>query len=216
MLKSFFVNMVEDFLRPLSGGLGFALRRWYYRNRLHACGKNVRIDTGVFFSAPENISIGNDVWIDKHSHLIAGWPGIAETKTRRIAMSNQDVQQGMIVIGDHAHIGIGTIIQGHGGVRIGNCFTASADCKIYSLSNDPSKCRMGTHNKDANGDIYYVITPVNIGDNVWLGINTTVIGNTIQNDCFIQPNSVVVSDIKAGSVAAGFPAQRIKPRFKTQ
>jgi acetyltransferase-like isoleucine patch superfamily enzyme len=213
MLKSFFLNLIEDVLRHISGGLGFALRRWYYRQRLHACGKQVRIDTGVYFSSPGDISIGNDVWIDKNCHLIAGWPGVKETRLKRIQNNAQQLQRGTISIGDHVHIGIGTIIQGHGGVQIGNCFTASAGCRIYSFSNDPFKCKAGTHNYEAGEQIFYVVSPVSIGNNVWLGINATVIGNTIHNDCFIQPNAVVVSDIEAGSIAGGFPAQRIKPRF---
>jgi acetyltransferase-like isoleucine patch superfamily enzyme len=213
MLSSFFINLFEDFLRNKSGGFGIALRRWYYSKRLYACGKNVRIDTGVYFSNAASISIGNNVWIDKNCHLIAGWPNTGESNLKRVSKNTQHAQQGTIVIGDNAHVGIGTIIQGHGGVYIGNCFTASADCKIYSFSNDPFKCRAGTHNSESN-EIFYVVSPVHIGNNVWLGINVTVIGNTIHDDCFIQPNAVVVADIEAGSIAAGFPAQRTKPRFK--
>ncbi|HEY7160862.1 MAG TPA: acyltransferase [Acidobacteriota bacterium] len=212
MLKSIFLNLIEDFLRNFSGSLGFALRRGYYKNRLANCGRQARIDTGVYFSNPGSISLGNNVWIDKNSHLIAGWPAIKEDSIKYKVSPTNNIERGKIIIGNNVHLGIDTIIQGHGGVSIGNNFTSSHGARIYSFSNDPYKCKSGTHHPDEK--IYYVLSPVDIRDNVWLGINVIVVGNTIHNDCFIQPGSVVTSDIAPNSIAAGFPAKRIKERFE--
>jgi acetyltransferase-like isoleucine patch superfamily enzyme len=212
MLKSFFQHRVEDFIRNISGRLGFALRRWYYGIRLDSCGKDLRVDTGVHFSNPGSISIGDHVWIDKNSHLIAGWPQVEDARVKYTDSNLNGMEKGKIRIGNNAHLGIDTIIQGHGGVSIGNNFTSSPGARIYSFSNDPYKCKAGTHHPRAT--IYYVLSPVDIRDNVWLGINVIVIGNTIHNDCFIQPGSVVTSEIEANSIASGFPAKRIKGRFE--
>src|SRR5437762_5815822 len=212
MLASFFLNLVEDFLRNLSGRLGFTLRGWYYGRRLNGCGRKLRVDTGVYFSNPGSIRLGENVWIDKNSHFIAGSPAIEDDKIKYLSQAGNGIEKGRIVIGNNAHIGIGTIIQGHGGVRIADCFTSSAGCKIYSFSNDPYRCKAGTHSESA--EIYYVLTPVDIRNNVWLGINVTVIGNTIHEDSFIQPHAVVTSDIEADSVAAGNPARRVRSRFE--
>ena len=212
MLKSFFQHRIEDFIRNISGGLGFTLRRWYYRMRLNSCGKDIRIDTGVHLSHPGDISIGDHVWIDKNSHLIAGWPKVEDASVKYTNSNLNGMHRGTIKIGSNAHLGIDSIIQGHGGVRIGNNFTSSPGARIYSFSNDPYKCEAGTHHPGAN--IFYVLSPVDIQDNVWLGINVIVVGSTIHSDCFVQPGSIVTSEIEANSIAGGFPAKRIKARFE--
>ncbi len=207
MIRSF----VEDLIRPLSGSLGKKLRFWYYKKRLGACGENVFIDTGVFFLNSKDIMLGDNCWIDKNCVLIAG----ALQKTNVIEKFSQSYDQpplpGKLCIGHNAHIGIGTVIQAHGGVSVGNYFTTSAHCRIFSLSNDPYKCRKGTVG-EAN-DIHYVLTPVVIENNVWLGLNVSVIGSHIQSDVFVQPHSIVTGTIPGNSVAAGSPAKKIRSRF---
>ncbi len=52
--------------------------------------------------------------------------------------------------------------------------------------------------------------PVTIGDNVFIGINATILmGTTIGNDCIIGANSVVKGDFPDGVVIAGNPAKVI-------
>lgn len=52
---------------------------------------------------------------------------------------------------------------------------------------------------------------INIGDNVFIGVNTILMpGITIGDNCVIGAGSVVTRDIPAGSVAVGSPARRIK------
>jgi acetyltransferase-like isoleucine patch superfamily enzyme len=54
--------------------------------------------------------------------------------------------------------------------------------------------------------------PTRIGDNVWCGANVVVTsGVTIGERCVIGANSVVTTDVPAGSIAAGAPAQVLKP-----
>jgi acetyltransferase-like isoleucine patch superfamily enzyme len=53
--------------------------------------------------------------------------------------------------------------------------------------------------------------PVNIGNNVWLGVNVVVLkGVSIGNNTVIGANSVVVSNIPANVIAAGNPCRVIK------
>lgn len=52
--------------------------------------------------------------------------------------------------------------------------------------------------------------PVTIGDNVFIGMNATILmGTTIGNDCIIGANSVVKGDFPDGVVIAGNPAKVI-------
>ena len=54
--------------------------------------------------------------------------------------------------------------------------------------------------------------PTVIGDNCWLGANVVVTsGVTIGERCVIGANSVVTRDVPAFSIAAGSPAQVLRP-----
>jgi acetyltransferase-like isoleucine patch superfamily enzyme len=202
------LHLIEDVLRNFSGGLGRKLRYAYYKYRLGSCGKNVQIDEGVYFVNPKYIKLEDNIWIDKNVILIAGKGGDIQ-KTKTINLDGAPLE-GEIIIGRFSHIGISTIIQGHGGIQIGEYFTSSSGCKIYTLSNDPQKCRQGTY---GTKEIYYILSPVIIENNVWLGLNVTVIGGYIAKDTFISPNSVVFGTIPANSFASGNPAKFIKSRF---
>ena len=60
----------------------------------------------------------------------------------------------------------------------------------------------------------YLLTPVNIQRNVWLGMNAVLIGHTIGADTFVKPGSVISEDIATNSLVAGAPAKRVDDRFK--
>ena len=53
--------------------------------------------------------------------------------------------------------------------------------------------------------------PVRIGSNVWFGVNCVVTGGVeIGERCVIGSNSVVTRDLRAGTIAAGAPAEVLK------
>lgn len=59
-------------------------------------------------------------------------------------------------------------------------------------------------------------TPI-IGNNVWIGINSTIVGNIrIGNDVLIAPNTFVNCDIPSHSVVIGNPCQIIHKENATQ
>lgn len=205
-----FFDVVETIIRNISGRLGIFLRRLYYSKRLAQCGKNLRIDEGVIIQGAEYIYIGDNVWIDKYCILIAGKVDIQPERVKVKQNKNYPYREGELHIGSNVHIAPQCIIQAHGGVSIGNYFTASAGSKIYSLSNDVRKCKHGTQ---FSNEIWYILSPICIEDNVWLGLNTIVLSGTIKKNSFIAPNSVVITDIEENSFASGNPAKKIKDRF---
>ena len=206
MIRSLF----ESCIRNISGPIGIRMRRMYYKNRLGTCGAGLSISEGVFFDNPKSIHIGHHVWVDRGCKLIGG--KIKSSNTLHKA-PNTNVTEGEIHIGDQSHIGINTIIQGHGGVTIGKNFTTSPDTKIYSVSNDVTKTTLGTYTLNSS-ERHYLISPIEIGDNVWFGANSLMVGGRIDHDTFIHPFSVVNGHFESNSILAGNPATKIKNRFK--
>jgi len=56
-----------------------------------------------------------------------------------------------------------------------------------------------------------LIKPIKIGNNVFIGSNSTILpGITIGNNVIVGANSVVTKDLESGFIYAGIPAKKIK------
>lgn len=209
-VKKIIFSLIESLIRDISGPVGRKIRYLYYKHRFAQCGRNVIIDEGVIFENPEKMYLGNNVWIDKCCILIAGERSIPNKYVTVKVNRSYKFREGELHIGSNVHIGPQCIIQAHGGVSIGDYFTASAGSKIYSLSNDVKKCRHGTN---TTKEKYYILSPIVIKENVWIGLNSIVLGGTIEKDSFIAPNTVVLGNIEENSFVAGSPGRRVKNRF---
>lgn len=101
-------------------------------------------------------------------------------------------------IGEGSVIGSYCSIYDWSPIRIGRKLFASNNLTIVSASHK-------TH------DYSSIPGPISIGDNVWIGINVTIIGPvTIGNNCIIGAGSVVLKDIPDCVIAAGTPAKIIR------
>jgi acetyltransferase-like isoleucine patch superfamily enzyme len=206
------LSLIEDLVRNLGGELGIRARRAYYSRRFKKCGDNLIVDIGVKFVNPQQMELGNYVYIDCGTVLLAGANDLGD-RVKKVANEQCSVPEGQLTVGDRCHLGIGTIIQAHGGVKIGDGFTTSAYSRVFSLSNDWKRCRLGTVQTDKSA-VFYVMTPVAIGNNVWLGLGVSVVGATIGDDCFVRAGSVVSGNVPANCIASGTPAVVERPRFR--
>lgn len=210
-IKKAIFLLIESTIRNISGIIGIKIRYQYYRHRFAKCGKNCMIEEGVIFKGAESIYLGDNVRFDKYCIVIAGEiKGIDAKYIKYRKKHCLSKRKGELHIGSNSHVGIRTIIGAQGGVEIGDYFTSSADCKVYSFSNDVQKCKHGTIGIDG---VHFIESPIRILNNVWLGLNCIVLGGRIGNDTFVMPNSIVLYDIEDNSIAQGFPAKRIKDRF---
>jgi acetyltransferase-like isoleucine patch superfamily enzyme len=109
---------------------------------------------------------------------------------------------GKIIIGDDSHINRGCILDGRGGLTIGDSVSISHNVAIMSASHIVND--KGFTSK---------IAPVVIGNYVWIGVNATVlVGVTIGDGAVVAAGSVVTKDVTPYTIVAGIPAKPVGKR----
>lgn len=109
---------------------------------------------------------------------------------------------GNVKVGKNTWIGPFTILDGSGGLCIGNNCSISAGVQIYS--HDSVKWAV------SGGKEKYEYKSIAIGDNCYIGPNTIIAkGVTIGNGCIIGANSFVNKSFENGLKIAGNPAKII-------
>jgi acetyltransferase-like isoleucine patch superfamily enzyme len=90
-------------------------------------------------------------------------------------------------------------VQGKNGIIIGNNLRMGPGVGLVSANHNPD-----------NYDQWLKEKPINIGNNVWIGMNAVILpGVNIGNNVIVGANSVVNKDIPSNSFAAGSPAKII-------
>lgn len=111
---------------------------------------------------------------------------------------------GDVRVGAHTWIGPFTVLDGSGGLQIGDHCEISAGVQIYSHDTVQRAISGGVHPIERS--------PTRIGSRCYLGPNVIVSrGVSIGDGCIIGANSLVNSDIPAGMKAWGTPARVIAP-----
>lgn len=190
----------------LSGGLGYLLRKRFYRRLFKNVGKGVILGKGVVLRHPRRVTLGHRVAIDDYVLLDAGGAGkqgmILEDD---VIISRNCVVQGKIgpvVIGEKTDIGCNCILSSVTGIFIGKSVLVAGNCYIgggrYKLDRlDLPMMEQGLYSKG----------PVIIGDDVWLGAGAIVLdGARIGKGCVVGAGAVVTKDLPDYAVAVGVPA----------
>lgn len=209
----------ENKIRNIDGDYGNKLRFDFYQKRFKYLGKDVCIDTGCFFYGCEYISIDDNTHIDKGC-IIVGSPEIdlSYRALKYVENNKASIIKGQVNIGKNCHISQYSMIYGYGGVKIGDNCVMSTGAKIYSLNSLPNN----PHNKKEvvsivpySGISPTIWGPVELEENVWLGINVVVFpGVLLEKNTFARSNAVVLKSFEENSFIAGDPAIFIKNRFE--
>lgn len=158
--------------------------------KLALCGNNVIFEDGVRIFHPENIYIGNNVYIG-HDTILKGY------------------YKGNLVIGNNVWIGQQCFIHAGGGVKIGNNVGIGPQVKIHAARH------IVPH--DGNKILFSPIElcPISIEDDANLGIGCMIMGNvTISKGMRVGTNAVVTKNFPELSIVAGIPAKILRTMLK--
>lgn len=157
-------------------------------NDFKKLGKNVIIESDVKFFYPNNIILGDNIYIG-HNSIIKGY------------FNNE------IVIGSHTWIGQSCFMHGAGGIVIGNGVGVGPGVMILSSSHKEKPL--------SNPIIFNELefAKVEINDGADIGIGSIILpGIKIGEGSIIGAGSVVTKDVKDYCVVAGNPAKLIRIR----
>ena len=106
-----------------------------------------------------------------------------------------------IRVGKNVFINARCKFQDQGGIRIGDNCLIGHNVTLATLNHD--------FNPNNRAAIYP--KPVRIGNNVWIGSDSTILpGITIGDGAIIGAGSVVTKDVPANTIVAGNPARKMK------
>lgn len=107
-----------------------------------------------------------------------------------------------IVIGDKCHINRGVLLDGRGGLTIGDNVSISYNVAIMTGGHDPQTV-----------DFQGKFLPIIIEDNVWIGVNATILqGVTIGKGAVVAAGAVVTKNADSYTFVGGVPAKKIGER----
>lgn len=129
-----------------------------------------------------------------------------------IILENFDGPDGVVhpslMVGDNVYIGELNNIRVNGVVKIGGGTLISQGVSIISTNHATSSGELVASKRWRTDRV-----GVSIGDNVWIGANSTILpGVSIGDGAIIAAGSVVLSDVGSNSVYGGVPARFIKHR----
>ena len=220
-------SLPESVISHWPGTVGRRLRALYWGRRLGAMGARCSIDVGVIISCPERVFIGDDVWIDNYVTLSAGPPNREQRSTRTVPNEAYQGQAGDIHIGSRTHIAPYALVQGHGGVSIGDDVTVGAHLALYSYSHH---YREGEGEPLPNPDDYHsvpkysglspmneqsmLLGPVTLANASAVLANSVVLpGAMVCRYAIVGAASLVQGRVPPGVIASGNPLQIRKHRF---
>lgn len=215
-------GLIEWLISGLPGPLGSKLRYTYWCCRLKSIGKHVKFGVGVRIYGPKYLSIGNNCWIDDYVLITAG----PSQENRRNIVHNENpdfhLNIGDISIGDNVHIAPFVVLQGHGGISIGENLTIASGSKVYSLVH-----HYRNEERESTTDVIYkfvglvspeeqsvICSPIVIHDNAAVGLNSVILpGSVIGKNSWLGAQSLLKGSLPENVIAYGNPAKIVKNRF---
>lgn len=174
---------------------------------LRLLGSKIGIKCSIGYNARINkkIILGDSVIIGPSTTIncaIIGNNSIIEFGSILLSKNNP------IIIGKNTYIGIYNVLEGYGGLYIGdNVHISGPSVGIWTHSSI-NQCLLADNLDD---ETHRILAPVKIENCVWIGGKVTIYpGICIGHHSVILPNSVVNSNIPPFSLAGGVPCKIIR------
>lgn len=168
-----------------------------------------RIAWSVRLEKPARIRLGRHNRIC-HSAQLEGGSGKGIRSGDQVIINSMALLQaskGGIELGHRVEINNFSIINGTGGVRIGDDTLIGPGVKVISYTHQHDDLTRPIREQPCPG------LPVNIGANVWIGANAVILGGvSIGDGAIIAAGAIVNRDVPPLAVMAGVPARQIKQR----
>ena len=160
----------------------------FARGDFAALGDNVVFEAGVLVFHPENIELGDNVYVG-HNAILKGY------------------YYNRMCVGSDTWIGQQCFFHAGGGLRIGRSVGIGPGVRILTSNHrDP-----GPPTAIMEGEV--VFAAVEIGDGADLGVGCTILpGVTVGRGVQVGAGAVVASDLPDYCVAAGVPARVLRQR----
>lgn len=112
-----------------------------------------------------------------------------------------------IEVGHRFSVNSGAILDGRGGITIGDDVMIGPHTAIYSSGHNFSRPDLPMTSLD------HIMAPVVIGDDVWIGAHVCIPGGiTIGHGAVVAAGAVVTKDVEDNMIVSGVPAQVIGKR----
>lgn len=186
------VSIAKALLRAqlfLLPALNTGLVRMYGRVRLRGRKANLRIGRRCVFLGDAVIVCGHDGHRDDRIEI--------GERVKIEHGSYLNAHGGSIRIGDDAFIGVGSVIQGKGGVDIGRAALLGPYVQIFSSDHPTAP---GATDRQAQPES---TAPISVGDNVWLGASCILLrGTSLHAGSVVAAGSVVRLQTDGATLAA--------------
>jgi len=197
-----FVNTITYYPGPLGDKLRYA----YWKSRLGHLGKKVIISEGVFFDDPKSVFIGDHTWLDRYVYIMSGNDEKARKKSFKPNPSFK-FKIGEVHIGTHCHIAPNCVINGIGGVAIGDKSGVATGSSLYSLSH-----HYRAKDDDGNSEYYFsprvpisqqsmISGPIVVGEGCAIGLHCIILpGVHIGDGTWVGAGNVVKKSMPSNQV----------------
>jgi acetyltransferase-like isoleucine patch superfamily enzyme len=204
-------ELLTLFLTPLPGALGYFLRSRLYPKLFAAAGRGIVIGPNVTLRSPTKISLGSNVYIDRHAMLDAKGAKSSIRVGDSVLIGSSTIlscAQATITVGSDVSTGPNCYIRAsRGPVTLGSFVTIGTGAIIISGSADYRRLDIPMIKQDAPA------RGISIADDVWIGVGAKIIdGVSVGEGSVIGAGAVVIGDVPDYSIVAGVPAKIIRTR----
>ncbi len=113
-----------------------------------------------------------------------------------------------IEVGHRFAVNTGALLDGRGGISIGDDVMIGPFAIIVSSDHDLSRPGIPMATRD------HILAPVTIADDVWIGAHAVILkGVTVGRGAVVAAGAVVSSDVEPYAVVAGMPARTVQTRM---